>query len=404
MENVKKVLLVFLVASVAGACDILSNGDGSNFKVDINNDLETLNERIQIINQPIVLDSTRSKTSNSVTASGSDSFRHIANVASPVINGRKLSATSIELRANMVYISYHLNGSDYGGAVDIIDIRDEENPSLVSSITFLDTDINGLDVEENNKLLWITGGRDVTSSGYSTADHNGAIIGELGIDKGEFEENNYRETPLPSYSGNDIEDFPGQSLYVAAGATGGGYYQLSKRNFDITDRVDHDFAKSIDKRQDDIIGLNFTAEGKANFTIMDFKNGSITNYETPYTISPVDGKNVLEHTSSITYAALGDQGVKGYQFNSGTEPVYEFNPMGEDVSNGVTAAGNYVYIANGTDGLFITTQSSNGSKEPEEVYNWKGGSGSANFVKTNGSFIILANGIDGLNILKKDKK
>jgi hypothetical protein len=321
-----------------------------------------------------------------------------------VINGRKLSATSIELRANMVYISYHLNGSDYGGAVDIIDIRDEENPSLVSSITFLDTDINGLDVEENNKLLWITGGRDVTSSGYSTADHNGAIIGELGIDKGEFEENNYRETPLPSYSGNDIEDFPGQSLYVAAGATGGGYYQLSKRNFDITDRVDHDFAKSIDKRQDDIIGLNFTAEGKANFTIMDFKNGSITNYETPYTISPVDGKNVLEHTSSITYAALGDQGVKGYQFNSGTEPVYEFNPMGEDVSNGVTAAGNYVYIANGTDGLFITTQSSNGSKEPEEVYNWKGGSGSANFVKTNGSFIILANGIDGLNILKKDKK
>lgn len=244
MENVKKVLLVFLVASALGACDILSNGDGINFKVDINNDLETLNERIQIINQPIILDSTRSKTSNSVTTSGSDSFRHIANVASPEINGRKLSATSIELRANMVYISYHLNGSDYGGAVDIIDIRDEENPSLVSSITFMDTDINGLDVEENNKLLWITGGRDVNSSGYSTADHNGAIIGELGIDKGEFEENKYRETPLPSYSGNDIEDFPGQSLYVAAGATGGGYYQLSKRNFDITDRVDHDFAKA----------------------------------------------------------------------------------------------------------------------------------------------------------------
>lgn len=137
---------------------------------------------------------------------------------------------------------------------------------------------------------------------------------------------------------------------------------------------------------------------------MDFKNGSITNYETPFTISPVDGKNVLEHTSSITYAALGNQGVKGYQFNSGSEPVYEFNPMGEDVSNGVTAAGNYVYIANGTDGLFITTQSRNENNQPEEVYSWKGGNGSANFVKTNGSFIILANGIDGLNILKKDSR
>ncbi|MDZ7806119.1 MAG: hypothetical protein U5K71_03270 [Gracilimonas sp.] len=176
--------------------------------------------------------------------------------------------------------------------VDIIDIRDEENPSLVSSITFDDTDINGLDVEENNKLLWITGGRDVSSSGYSTADHNGAIIGELGIDKGEFEDNNYKEIPLPSFSGNDIVDFPGQSLYVAAGATGGGYYELSKRNFEITDRVDNNFSKSIDRRQDDIIGLNLTSDHKANFTIMDFKKGTTVNYQTPFTVSPVDGKNV----------------------------------------------------------------------------------------------------------------
>lgn len=403
MENVKKVLLVLLVASIVGACDILSNGDENNFKVQVNNDLKELNERIQLINEPIILDSTRSKTSEATT-SGADNFSHVANVASPEINGRKLSATSIELRANKVYISYHLNGSDYGGAVDIIDITDEENPSLVSSITFLDTDINGLDVEENNKLLWITGGRDVSSSGHSTEDHNGAIIGELGIDKGEFEENAYRETPLPSYSGNDIVDFPGQSLYVAAGATGGGYYELSKSDFEITDRVDHDFAKSIDRRQSDIIGLNLTPEGHANFTIMDFDNGTTTNYETPFTVSPNDGKNVIEHTSSVTYAALGDQGVKGYKFNTGAEPVYEFNPMGDDVSNGVTASGNYVYIANGTDGLFITTQSSSGNKAPEAVYSWKGGSGSANFVKTNGSFIILANGTDGLNILKKGKK
>lgn len=398
MKNVKKLLLVFLVASTVAACDILSNGDGNNFKVQVNNDLKELNERIQLINEPITLDSTRSK------ASGAGKFSHIANVASPEINGRKLSATSIELRANKVYISYHLNGSDYGGAIDIIDIKDEENPSLVSSITYLDTDINGLDVEENNKLLWITGGRDVSSSGHSTEDHNGAIIGELGIDKGEFEESAYRETPLPSYSGNDIVDFPGQSLYVAAGATGGGYYKLNKSDFVITDRVDHDFAKSIDRRQSDIIGLNLTPEGKANFTIMDFDNDSMTNYETPFTISPVDGKNVIEHTSAITYAALGDQGVKGYKFNSGTEPVYEYNPSGEDVSNGVTVDGQYVYIANGTDGLFITTIARSGNKEPEEVYSWKGGDGSANFVKTDGNFIILANGTDGLNILKKGKK
>ncbi|WP_103666140.1 LVIVD repeat-containing protein [Gracilimonas amylolytica] len=404
MANVKKLLIVLLVASTFGACDILSNNDGNNFKVDINNDVESLNERIQLINQPVVLDSTRSKSAGSITASGSGSFTHVANVASPEVNGKKLSATSIELRANKVYISYHLNGNDYGGAVDIIDIRDEDNPSLVSHISFADTDVNALDVEENNKLLWITGGRDVNSSGHSTADHNGAIIGELGIDKGEFEENDYRETPLPSYSGNDIVDAPGQYLYVAAGATGGGYYELSKNDFQVTNRVDNTFAKSIDRRQDDIVGLNLTADHKANFTIMDFKKETVTNFQTPFTVAPTDGKNVLEHTASITYAALGDQGVKGYKFNTGTDPVYEFNPQGDDVSNGVTVDGQYVYIANGTDGLFITTIARSGNKEPEEVYSWKGGTGSANFVKTDGNFIILANGIDGLNILRKSKK
>lgn len=404
MANVKRLLVVLLVASIFGACDILSNSDGNNFKVEINNDAESLNKRIQIINQPVILDSTRSKSTGSVTTSGAGSFTHVANVASPKINGRTLSATSIEIRANKVYISYHLNGNDYGGAVDIIDIRDEDNPSLISHISFADTDVNALDVEENNKLLWITGGRDINSSNHRNADHNGAIIGELGIDKGEFEVNDYRETPLPSYSGNDIVDAPGQYLYVASGATGGGFYELNKNSFEINNRVDNTFAKSLDRRQNDIVGLNLTEDNRANFTIIDFENETVTNYETPYTVAPTDGKNVLEHTASITYAALGDQGVKGFQFNTGTDPVYEFNPQGDDVSNGVTVDGQYVYIANGTDGLFITTIARNGNKEPEEVYSWNGGDGSANFVKTDGNFIILANGIDGLNILRKSKK
>ncbi|MDZ7806120.1 MAG: hypothetical protein U5K71_03275 [Gracilimonas sp.] len=114
MGNVKHVLVIFLVATTFGACDILSNSDNNNYKVEINNDLESLSERIQIINQPIILDSTRSKITE--LNAGGDSFSLVANVASPVVNGSTLSATSIELRANKVYISYHLNGSEYGGA------------------------------------------------------------------------------------------------------------------------------------------------------------------------------------------------------------------------------------------------------------------------------------------------
>ncbi|MFP8489672.1 hypothetical protein ACKGJO_11340 [Gracilimonas sp. Q87] len=402
MVNVKGLLIVLLVAFTFSACDILSNSDGNNFKVDVNNNIESLNERIQIINQPIVLDSSRSKASIN---SSSIELRLVANVNSPELNGDTLSATSIDIRANKIYISYHLYKDAYGGAVDIIDIpnQDEPNPTFVSQITIADTDINDINVEENNKLLWITGGRDVSSSAYSTDGHNGAIIGEFTIDNNEILGNSYRETPLPSYSGNDIVDAPGNNyLYVATGATGGGFYQLSKSkpDFNILNRKDTDFAKSIVKRGSDIVGLNLTDDHNANFMVMDSGLDNATNYTTPFKVHPVDGKNVLEHPENITYVALGNQGVKGFKFNSESDPDYEFNPKGTDASNGVTVSGKHVFIANGTDGLFITDKAKSPNKEPVKIYQWKRDNGSANFVKTRGNLVVLANGKDGVNILK----
>ncbi|HET8865868.1 MAG TPA: hypothetical protein VFM80_09215 [Gracilimonas sp.] len=408
MKGLKRTVLLmvfgFFVIGIS-SCSLLSNDDGKSYFQSVNNDLESLNQRVQIINNDIVLDSLKSKFSSTSSTLGGDKFTHIANVESPEVNGKKLSATSIEIRANKVYISYHLNGSEYAGAVDIIDINDEENPKIISSLISEDTDINALEIEENAKILWITGGRDVGSSGYSLQGHGGAILGEKEIEKGVFKtgSGSYREIPLPSFSGNDIVDFA-QDLYVVSGATGGGFYQLNKGNLSITKRVDNNFAKSIDRRQDDVIGLNLLADKRANFTIMDFKSDAITTFQTPFAVTPVDGKNVLEHTAAITYVALGNRGVKGYKFSTSADtPVYEFNAHGADVANGVTVDGKYVYIANGTDGLFITTLPRDGKTEPEEVYSWKSNStntASANFVKTNGQYIILANGVDGLNILK----
>lgn len=402
--NVFLVVFGFLGLAI-GSCSLLSNEGGKSFFQSVNNDVESLNQRVQIINDDIVLDSLKSKSSSISNALGGEKFIHVANVESPEVNGEKLSATSIEIRANKVYISYHLNGSEYAGAVDIIDINDEENPKIVSSLISEDTDINALEIEENAKLLWITGGRDVGSSGHDLQGHGGAILGEKEIKKGVFESgsSSYREIPLPSFSGNDIVDYS-RDLYVVSGATGGGFYQLDKGNLTITKRIDNNFAKSIDKRQDDIIGLNLMEDKRANFTIMDFKSDDITTYQTPFAVTPVDGKNALEHTAAITYVALGSQGVKGYKFNTSSDtPIYEFNANGEDVANGVTVDGRFVYIAHGTDGLFITTLPRDGKTDPEEVFNWKSNSSntaSANFVKTNGRYIILANGVNGLNILK----
>ena len=407
MKTLKITLNVILISAILGllgSCDILNTGSDNN-QISVNNDLEKLNERVSIINEPVELDTTSGQASTATMAKNNDhTFTHVATVSSPLdVNGNPLSATSIEIRANKIYVSYHLNSNPYAGAIDIFDVKDESNPKITSSVYFSDTDVNALEIEENGKMLWYTGGRDVSKTDYDEETHNGAVVGELKIDKDLFED--YRkETPLPSYSGNAIVDYS-QQLYVVSGATGGGYFELSKDNLSITNKFDVDFAKYIDRRQDDIIGLSLMNGEKAKFNIMDFKNNEMSDFETNFEVTPSNGKNVIEHRASITYGAFGNQGVKGYKFDGGSDPlVYEFDPAGEDVANAVSADGDYVYIAHGTDGLFITTQARSPNKEPEGIYSWDNDDqASANFVKTDGQFVILANGIHGLKIPKREK-
>ncbi|MDZ7658788.1 hypothetical protein [Fodinibius sp.] len=406
MKTIKTIFNLTLMAALLGflgSCDILNNGSEDN-QISVTDDLQKLNERVSIVNEPVELDTTSDQTSTAAMAKGNNhTFTHVATVSSPLDgNGEPLSATSIEIRANKIYVSYHRNGNSYAGAIDIIDVKDESNPKITSLVEFTDTDINALEIEEDGKKLWYTGGRDVSKTDYNEETHKGAVVGKLKIDKDVFED--YRkETPLPSYSGNALVDHS-QQLYVASGATGGGFFELNKDDLSIINQFNVDFAKYIDWRKDDIIGLSLMNGEKAKFNIMDFKKDDMNGFETNFTVTPANGKNVIEHRAAITYGAFGNQGVKGYKFDGGGDPlVYEFDPQGEDVANAVSAHGNYVYIAHGTDGLIITTQARSPNKEPEGIYSWDNDDeASANFVKAAGKFVILANGTDGLKILKKE--
>ncbi len=403
-NRIKPYLAIFVITVTSvGACSLLSEETVTINRISVNNDTNTLNQRVEIVNEQIDL-TTREELPEMNKKYDKDKFIYVANVKSPMgYDYTRLSATSVDIRGHKVFVSYHKSGNAYGGALDIIDVKDHSDPKILSTILFDDTDINALEVENNGKILWLTGGRDVHKSGYTDEGHSGAILGEIEIDKDVFESTTYREVPLPSYSGNAVVD-KGQHLYVASGATGGGFYELDKSDLKITGKVNHDFAKYVDRRNDDIVGLGLSGNQSAGFSIIDFKKQKVENHPLNVTVNPVNGKNVIEHFGSVTYAALGDQGVRGYRFYGSHDPLeYQFKGYGgDDVANGVTVDGKYVYIANGTDGIYITTHAEYGKKEPYAVYSWYCGKGSVNFVKTDGEYIIIANGVDGLNILRRD--
>lgn len=406
--TIRLLVAVYLVMQF-GACDNLLNSSNKENLLSVNNDLKELNQRLEIVNQSIVFDSIKSKDSGSAVLKGtedpSDDFYHVANVRSPELeDGQKLSATSIEIRDQRVFVSYHLNGSDYHGAIEIIDLKADDEKMLQSNVSFKDLDVNGLEISSNGKNLWFTGGRLIKKSEPEMEGHNGAMAGEVKIEGNVFRNDYLKIKPLPSFSGNAIVEFQ-QNLYVATGATGGGFFELDKGDFSIKKQFDKEYAKFIDQRRDDIIGLSLSEKGNATFQMMDFKKDEIQDsYDTGLTVVPVNGKNVIEQFASVTYAALGDHGVKGYKFEGEQNHLlYEYKADGEDVASAVSADDKYVYITNGTDGLYITTRPMNGKTEPKSVYQWNSEMGSANFVKTNGKYIIVAKGTDGLNILRKGK-
>ncbi|MGK7370496.1 MAG: hypothetical protein ACNS64_09790 [Candidatus Halalkalibacterium sp. M3_1C_030] len=390
----RSIIAIALVAGIMG-CDLQSENGFQDDRLKITNDVETLSSRISIINQPI----TDNSGTNKALSKAEDEFVHLANVQSPTDqNGNVLSATSVFYHKNLAFVSYHLNGAEYGGAIEMFDLKDPENPEIISQVLFDDTDVNAIVVDQNIKKAWFVGGRDVDASGYDTEVHKGAILAEIIFEDKELTEN-INELPLPSYSGNAVVEM-GQQVYATSGATGGGLFQVDKSSFEITESIFKSYSKYIDRRNDDLVGLSVKGDNAKVYTF-DFKSMSIDSVETGYDVLPKDGKNVVEHRDNTTLVALGNKGVRGYDLNKQDEPVYTFNSNGSDVANGVTADARYVFIAHGTDGVYITRKD-NTKKELELVTQWNDDSGaSANYVKTDpsGKCIFVAKGTDGLNIL-----
>ena len=158
-------------------------------------------------------------------------FSHIANVTSPIYKGDTLSATGMEVVGNYCYVTYHMAGAAYGGAIEVFDISNSLKPTIVSQLIFDDTDINECTIHQGK--LYAVGGRNIYTSNFTDNNTKGAILLEVGL-VGNKLSKDLRWMALPSYSGNSVAAI-NNFLYVVSGSTGGGIYQINKQSFKIID-------------------------------------------------------------------------------------------------------------------------------------------------------------------------
>lgn len=326
---------------------------------------------------------------------------HIAEVTSPDLDHtHDISATCVQMAGNKAYVSYHRQGPDYSGCVEVMEVAADQ-VTLKSYMRSEEArDFNHL-IVDNNRIYAVGGD-----------NKGGALIATIGLTDGVFQSGDADGLEVIRLKGNGNETVHDANCIVR----NGNYYQVASTNGFATLQADNleevnfvatpGSAKFVHTDgQGNLVTLNLgdkndvqSAAVVNRYNAQDYNFANATLTLNDGIIKPVDGKNVCKVDGSNIYLCLGQNGFKRY--TDGT-PNGGFSLEGTNAAvNGMDYDDRYLYLAYGSEGLYVL------DKETLDVvasYTHSGGK-SANYVKVDGGYIYVAYGRNGLQVFKLTTK
>jgi hypothetical protein len=414
-------------------------------KVVVNNNAGDLSSMLTVVDQPIVLNTSGLKATNNppmLTLKG--------RFDSPIVNGAILSSSHVYYSAsypNYVYATFHARGEDYAGAVVVFDVSGLGVPTPISMMTFTKTDFNALTIGS------IAGQDYIFLAGSNKAW--GAIVIKTKLNAGYISQNfaditytKLNEGTLNPYAATNVASansvsfvttsiLPFYDLIVAAGYTNGAIYRYDAATMILRpgEKYAMEGAKFTAVAPLDpprLFALQSTA-GNGFLHSYNFNLGVWTTPIAPTAAWPFSlgysiyhqyaagtyeeaGKNTLFLRGNTIYVAAGKSGMKAYDATT-KALLYQapFDMLSHGNTNGVSADADYVYMANGEDGLYLgkvetygpltSVLSIVGYWDNSNVNGPAGQIASANMVTSTGTYIFVAKGVEagfgGLAILAK---
>ena len=345
-------------------------------------------------------------------ADGSFQLVLVAEVDPPEMEGTTLQASHSVIHGNKAYVAYNVQGPERKGGVDVFDVSDPDDVTLESAALFEDTDVSALDLNGATELYLATATDDVA---FSTP----AVLEVVDLQGGQLTTQSTR-VDLPSYAGTGVR-VQGNTLYVTSGTGGdpvGGLSIFDANTLQLALFDPFEDARAVDLKGDYVVTMRGTP---GELRLYDAASGA---YSTSYASG---GANIPESKSTVFIAkqcafyAAGDEGLRVVDLASGstvlTLPVPDIDgvELADEVTNGASASGNLVFIANGGAGLFVAQathdlddQSGAGCGSDNfglqvlgQVQFPEGPS--ANYVDSKGSLLFVANGRGGLSIVRIDR-
>jgi hypothetical protein len=394
----KKILFALCLMTVAlfQACqsdDSLDNNTtNQNSKVVLNSNTTELSNRMDYSNSGVITLTTSKLTSRNAAAQGVDNFPMslLAEVNPPTYEGKKLTATHVDVKDNYVYVSYNTQGETYLGGIDVIDISQPNNPKLVVQAILPNTDIST--VVYNNGKLYISG---ATSRDANPELTTSAFVAKMPLQNGLLT-NDYTPVSLTGNVGTGVA--VASSNYFAISGNNGILAKINNSTNVINTAIPVADLRALGYIDNKVVVLS----GSDGIKIYNADSMALISSITTSTDVP-DAKRTIDFQGSNLVVASGYNGLKVYNSTGSllqtlALPTGIANVDQEDiVTNAVSVNGDYAYSANGAAGIAVYKNTNNSLVSIGSIFL----GGSANYVKSVGDYIFAATGTGGLKIIKK---
>lgn len=352
------ILLISLL--LLTGCSV-NNDDFSNTGYSIENNESRLQVRLTEKNQEIPIQSTSNQAAKRVSPA-SFSLNLIAEIDAPVVDGVITQATMVDIFENSARaaVSYNVQGREYIGAIDAVQITSSSNNVIRvrSGIQFTNAKSNALFMDEND--LWIA---QSTNDPSITQNGSNSVARKFGVSGFSINENPIHVS-VKGFAANSIHKSDGR-IYITSGSNAG----LTILNQDLTEQIDFvpvPHARWVDTDDNRIVVLSGDPNtGIGTLYVLNKSDRSILHQHSFSGADTPEAKNTVEIKGDLAVVAAGQSGTHLIDLNSGelmaTIPVPDADALNLDPnaveSNASSADEEYIFISNGEAGVYVAEAS-----------------------------------------------